>query len=346
MDAEELIKRGYRALGLGADDDVLAMFDQLGGEPAQWAVCALGAFGSRHRAGDVVAMELFVGLPSHFEVIGVELRTWSMNRRRTRLTVIGRYRARVRGDLGGAGAALHAPMVRLERARREGRQPARSGWSCGAGARATRGPAELEQPAPLGQASVLPVPPPGELELGTRLAGEVHGAAEDVEHAAVDVVAGALLQLGVELLGIAAAKVGDLLDADQTQVAGQRGAYAGDLLQFVRLVSLRCASPHHSTGAGGQREGTGRNESRRRGRDGCGRGGAHQAGGRGSRGAHQAGGGSAAAEPSRPRRPPSSGLSALLERASHQLETALRRRHHLTDEGQQDAAHVLVRGEA
>ena len=30
MDAEESIKRGYRALGLGADGDVLAMFDRRG----------------------------------------------------------------------------------------------------------------------------------------------------------------------------------------------------------------------------------------------------------------------------------------------------------------------------
>ena len=97
MDVQELIKRGYRALGLGADDDVLALFDQLGGEPADWAVYDMGAFGRSRPAGDVVAMELFGGLPSHFEVIGVELRTWSMNRRRTKLTVIGRYRARVRG---------------------------------------------------------------------------------------------------------------------------------------------------------------------------------------------------------------------------------------------------------
>ena len=97
MDVQELIKRGYRALGLGADDDVLAMFDQLGGEPAHWAVYEVGAFGRRHPASDVVAMELFGGLPSHFEVIGVELRTWSMNRRATKLTVIGRYRARIRG---------------------------------------------------------------------------------------------------------------------------------------------------------------------------------------------------------------------------------------------------------
>lgn len=98
MDAQELIKRGYRALGLGADDDVLAMFDQLGGEPALWVVYEMGACGRRHPASDVVAMELFGGLPSHFEVIGVEPRTWTVNRRRTRLTVIGRYRVRPRGS--------------------------------------------------------------------------------------------------------------------------------------------------------------------------------------------------------------------------------------------------------
>jgi len=98
MDAEESIKRGYHALGLGADDDVLAMFGQRDAEPALWVVYELGAFGGRHPAGDVVAMELFAGLPSHFEVIGVEPRTWSMNRRRTRLAVIGRYRVRVRGS--------------------------------------------------------------------------------------------------------------------------------------------------------------------------------------------------------------------------------------------------------
>ena len=97
MDVQELIKRGYRALGLGADGDVLAMFDQLDAEPADWVVYELGAFGRRHPASDVVAMELFGGLPSHFEVIGVELRTWIMNRRRTTVTVIGRYRVRVRG---------------------------------------------------------------------------------------------------------------------------------------------------------------------------------------------------------------------------------------------------------
>jgi len=47
MDAEGLIERGYRALG------------------------------GRRPAGDVAAMELFAGLPSHFEVIGVEPRAWA-----------------------------------------------------------------------------------------------------------------------------------------------------------------------------------------------------------------------------------------------------------------------------
>jgi hypothetical protein len=119
MDAEELIKRGYRALGLGAADDVLAMFDQPDAEPANWVVYDLVAFGGRHPAGDIVAMELFAGLPSHFAVIGVEIRSWTMNRRRTKLIVIGRYRVRVRG--GWEVLALpfthlwHIPSGRVEK---------------------------------------------------------------------------------------------------------------------------------------------------------------------------------------------------------------------------------------
>ena len=97
MDVEELIKRGYRALDLGADDDVLATFDQLGGEPADWVVYEVGAFGRRHPESDVVALELFGGLPSHFESTAVEPRTWTMNRRQTRLTVTGHSRGRLRG---------------------------------------------------------------------------------------------------------------------------------------------------------------------------------------------------------------------------------------------------------
>ena len=97
MDVQELIKRGYRALGLGADGDVLAMFDQLGGEPAAWTLCELSAFGRRRPASDVAALDLFGGLPSHFDVIGADPKAWSMNRRQTKLTVTGHFRVRPRG---------------------------------------------------------------------------------------------------------------------------------------------------------------------------------------------------------------------------------------------------------
>ena len=56
MDVQELIRRGYRALGLGAEDDVLALFDQLGGEPADWVVYEVGAFGRPRPTNDVMAM--------------------------------------------------------------------------------------------------------------------------------------------------------------------------------------------------------------------------------------------------------------------------------------------------
>jgi hypothetical protein len=99
MDVSELIKRGYRALGLGADNDVLAMFDQLGVNPAQWVVRHLTVIGSRDQpASEVAAMELFGGLPEHYEVVGVEPRSWKFNRRKQRLMVSGRYRVRPRGS--------------------------------------------------------------------------------------------------------------------------------------------------------------------------------------------------------------------------------------------------------
>ena len=98
MDTLELIKRGYRALGLGADRDVLAMFDQVGRQPARWVVHDMHLFGRDHPARDVVALDLFGGMPAQFEVVGVEPRTWQLNRRETRLTVSGRFRVRLRGS--------------------------------------------------------------------------------------------------------------------------------------------------------------------------------------------------------------------------------------------------------
>ena len=46
----------------------------------------------------VVAMDLFAGaLPSHWEVIGVDLRHWDYSTGRRRLVVSGRFRTRPRG---------------------------------------------------------------------------------------------------------------------------------------------------------------------------------------------------------------------------------------------------------
>jgi len=101
MDVLELIRRGYRALGLGADDAVLAMFDQLGGEPERWVVRDMGVFGGEQPADEVAAFSLFGGLPPHFELAGVTVRGWSLNRRQTRLMVSGHYRVRVRGTWEG-----------------------------------------------------------------------------------------------------------------------------------------------------------------------------------------------------------------------------------------------------
>jgi hypothetical protein len=74
------------------------MFDQLDEEHSDWVVYEVGAFGRHHPAGDVVALELFAGLPSHYELIGVAPRTWALNRRHTRLTVTGHFRVRPRGS--------------------------------------------------------------------------------------------------------------------------------------------------------------------------------------------------------------------------------------------------------
>ena len=97
MDVVELIKRGYAALGLGADNDVLAMFDQLGDQPTQWVVFSMSEFPHEYRAPEVAAHRLFGNLPPHFEVLGVNAENWRIDRKRKRLTVSGHYRTRPRG---------------------------------------------------------------------------------------------------------------------------------------------------------------------------------------------------------------------------------------------------------
>jgi ketosteroid isomerase-like protein len=98
MDPLERIRRGYHALGLGADADVLAMFDQDGPEPAQWQIHSLDARRVRSRpAGEVAALDLFGGHPAQFELVGVQVRTWASDERHARLAVGGSYRLRIRG---------------------------------------------------------------------------------------------------------------------------------------------------------------------------------------------------------------------------------------------------------
>ncbi len=97
MDIFEPIRRGYHALGFGADADVLAMLDQSGPEPACWEVHSLDARMRSRPAGEVAALELFGRLPAQYELVRVQVRSWSTNERHARLVVGGSYRVRVRG---------------------------------------------------------------------------------------------------------------------------------------------------------------------------------------------------------------------------------------------------------
>ena len=95
MDALERIKRGYRAIGPGAPRDVLAMFHQEQPDPPEWVVDdSIRVVPARA----VVATDLFAGaLPSHWEVVGVDLRRWDFSTGKRRLVVAGRFRTRPRG---------------------------------------------------------------------------------------------------------------------------------------------------------------------------------------------------------------------------------------------------------
>jgi hypothetical protein len=95
MDVLERIRRGYRAIGPGAPRDVLAMFHQEQLDPPKWVIDESGHL---HDTRDVVAEDLFAGgLPSQWEVVGVDLRYWDFYQQKCRLVVGGRFRARLRG---------------------------------------------------------------------------------------------------------------------------------------------------------------------------------------------------------------------------------------------------------
>jgi ketosteroid isomerase-like protein len=97
MDMFEPIRRGYHALGFGADADVLAMLDQNGPEPACWEVHSLDARMRSRPAGAVAALDLFGQLPAQYELVRVRVMSWSPSERHARLAVGGSYRVRVRG---------------------------------------------------------------------------------------------------------------------------------------------------------------------------------------------------------------------------------------------------------
>ena len=97
MDVIELIRRGYHAFGPGAPSDVLAMFDQNGREPSQWVVRDIIDSGKDYPTREVVALDLFGGIPPHYEVLSVEPEQWRVNSDRTRLVVTGHFRTRPRG---------------------------------------------------------------------------------------------------------------------------------------------------------------------------------------------------------------------------------------------------------
>jgi hypothetical protein len=97
MDVFERIRRGYRAVGPGAPRDVLAMFHQEQDDPPEWVVRDMADTGRVYESRDVVAMDLFGGLPANWEVTGAELRVWDFSPRHSRLVVSGRFRTRPKG---------------------------------------------------------------------------------------------------------------------------------------------------------------------------------------------------------------------------------------------------------
>ena len=97
MNVLERIRRGYHAVGPGAPRAVLAMFHQEEDDAPEWVVHDIGDTGRVFESRDVVALDLFGGLPAHWEITGTDLRIWDFYERRSRLVVGGRFHSRPRG---------------------------------------------------------------------------------------------------------------------------------------------------------------------------------------------------------------------------------------------------------
>jgi hypothetical protein len=96
VDVGELLTRGYRSFGFGADADVLRMFDQrIEGDTIRWVVVDYISGGRETATREVVAHDLLGSIPPHWEVAGVDTHCW--RRRGDSIVVTGHIRVRPRG---------------------------------------------------------------------------------------------------------------------------------------------------------------------------------------------------------------------------------------------------------
>ena len=96
MDIVELLSRGYRALGLGANADVLRVFDQrIEGDSVRWVVVDYVSGGRETATREVVAHDLLGSIPSHWETIGVDTQAW--RREGNTIVVTGHIHVRPKG---------------------------------------------------------------------------------------------------------------------------------------------------------------------------------------------------------------------------------------------------------
>jgi ketosteroid isomerase-like protein len=90
-----MLREGYRALGFGAPEAVLRLFDQrVPGDEAGWTVRDVTST-TRYRPREVVADDLFGSIPPHWEVVGVE--PMRFEGRGDRVIVMGHIKCRPRG---------------------------------------------------------------------------------------------------------------------------------------------------------------------------------------------------------------------------------------------------------
>ncbi|HJW75642.1 MAG TPA: hypothetical protein VJ787_08235 [Thermoleophilia bacterium] len=95
-EALDMLRAGYRALGFGAPEPVLRMFDQhLPGREARWVVRDVTST-ARFRSRDVVADDLFGSIPPHWQVVRVV--PWRFEDKDDRVIVMGHIWCRPRGS--------------------------------------------------------------------------------------------------------------------------------------------------------------------------------------------------------------------------------------------------------